>query len=166
MDKLIIVLVSVVLSLVAVLGLSAIRQESASSDKLSGVSVLSNANVADINGVKLWAFKPSLRSGTTSVINFKGPNATTTMMGGSGCSFALASTSAKTARISKASTPNASTTLLVQSAIGAGAQGTVIATTTPDTFIIKPNQYINVDLQGGAGVDSPVGSCSFLLMQA
>lgn len=118
-----------------------------------------------VNGVRVWAFHPSFRAGTTSVINFRTPPATSTLMAASGCNITLASTSAKTIRVSKSARPNASTTVLYALSSAASGAATAVATTTTDAFTFGPNQYLGLDMFGGAGTDSPAGSCSFFFLQ-
>lgn len=106
------------------------------------------------------AHTDSFASATTTPFAAQSPSATSTLMLGSGCNFTLASTSAKSVVFAKATTAFATTTLLFQNAIGAGAQGAVVATSSADTFIFAPNTWLVASLVGGAGNDSPTGTCS------
>lgn len=102
----------------------------------------------------------TLVAATTTPFAIQSPAATSTLQLGSGCSFSVGSTSAKSVIFAKASTAFATTTLLFGAPLAAGAQGTAIATTTTDNFVFGPNQWLVMSMVGGAGVDSPTASCS------
>lgn len=125
------------------------------------VTSLTNTNGCwENNGVKECAVRLKFFSATTTPMVYKFPNATSTLLVGSGCVFTLASTSQKAARIATAARPNATTTFLFGANITGGAQAAVIATTTTDSFVIAPNNYVALSLVGGSGTDSPTGYCT------
>lgn len=113
-------------------------------------------------GVTRWsANSQSLVAATTTPVAFQSPtNATSTLQTGSGCNFTVSSTSAKQVVFAKANTAFATTTFLFGANIAANAQGAVAATTTTDNFVFAPGTWLVMSMVGGAGTDSPVGSCS------
>lgn len=113
-------------------------------------------------GVFNWAgHSESLKTSTTTPVAFQSPtNATSTLKLGSGCHFSVSSTTAKRVVFAKATTAFATTTFLFGANIAANAQGSVVATTTTDNFVFAPGTWLVMSMVGGAGVDSPTGSCS------
>ncbi len=118
------------------------------------------------NGVGYAFYKQTLTQNASTTCSFKTPNATTTLLFG-GATFRLASTSAATIEIGKASGSGATTTLLGEASLGAGAAGTVLATTTlastastlDPVSVFAPNTFFNVKIGGGALGTVPTGSC-------
>ena len=102
----------------------------------------------------------TLASTTCSI---RSPNATSTLVFGS---LQVASTSAAAALIEmgKSVSPNATTTLIGGVTVAAGAQATIIASTSPSgaglnpTVVFAPNTYFNV--KNGSGVFQFGGTCT------
>lgn len=120
-----------------------------------------NGDCINLNGVPKCYYHPPIYSATTTPVAFPTPNATSTMALGSGCHFTLASTTAKAIRVTKGLTMNASSTLLFGFSSVASGPASVVATTSSDSFVFGPRQWVNISMIGGTGVDSPTGSCSF-----
>lgn len=124
------------------------------------------SNYLNWGGIREWKFSASPKAASYTLCSFQSPAATSTLKSAS-ISLTTSTTSASTLYIAKAATATATTTLLgTASAIAAGAQTTVVASTTlgaaasPD--IIAPNQYINFALNPAASVITnlaPVGTC-------
>lgn len=117
-----------------------------------------------VNGVPLTFKTSAFESATTTVCALQAPSATSTLVNGS-ARFTVSSTTAATVVLAKATTRYATTTSLGKATIGASAQGTVTATTTPtdaldEDKIFAPNDWLVVGMQGGSGTFSPTGSCS------
>ena len=108
-------------------------------------------------GVRTWATGTGLTQATTTICAILSPAATSTLVSG-GVKIDLASSSATTVYIAKATTAYATTTLLGAAiAVGAGAQGFGVASTT-GSHVFAPNTYFVVGLTGGdSGVANPVG---------
>lgn len=107
-------------------------------------------------------YRLPLRTSTTTVCAIQSPAGTSTIEHFS-VQFLVGSTSAKTIALAKGAAPQASTTLFTQMPLAADAQGSFIASTTAitqDNLVIAPLNWVNVHMIGGAGVDSPVGSCT------
>lgn len=102
---------------------------------------------------------------STTVCSLQSPAATSTLSEGSGVRFTVSSTTASTATVYKASFPTGNTTFLFADNIAAGAQSTIVATTTTNNFVIAPNQYINVIMSGGTGTFSPTGTCGMVFQE-
>lgn len=103
----------------------------------------------------------ALNAASTTACSVQSPAATSTLRLGSGARFDTSSTTAVAWRVFKAATPDTNTTFLFGANIGASVTGTVAATTSADTFVFGPSQWINVIGSGGTGTYTPVGSCSF-----
>lgn len=116
-------------------------------------------------GVAHWAaHTENLTQATTTVCALQSPAATSTLRFGQ-IRFTVSSTSASTVYLAKAATPYATTTNLGSVALTAGAQGTVLASSSPSTpldpsQVFGPNTYFVVGMAGGnAGNFSPTGVC-------
>ena len=103
-------------------------------------------------------------TGTSTVCAIQSPAATSTLRMAA-VRFDLATTTAVQVTLAKASTPYATTTALGGGALGASAQGTFIATTTPldsvdEDKVFGPSKYFVVGVSGGAGGKyTPTGVC-------
>lgn len=119
-----------------------------------------------INGVKLYGSQQRLLTGTTTPCTFKAPSATSSLQ-----HFLVNALNSTTTvavwSVGKAFQPNATTTNLFRENIAANAVRSVMATTTTNNFVISPNEYISLGVQGG-GFESPVssftGTCSALFV--
>ena len=120
----------------------------------------------EIGGVRQFYHSAKPAQASYTLCSFQSPAATSTLKS-AGISLTTATSSAYTIYIAKAATAVATTTLLDSAvAFSAGAQATVIASTTPwgaaSNAIIAPNQYINFAINPGntgtAGL-APVGDC-------
>lgn len=118
------------------------------------------------NGVEQCFKRSSLNISTTTVCAIRAPIHSTSTL--DSASIKLTSNGAAAATvitIAKASTAFATTTSLGKGNLAAGAQGTIIATTTPldatdEDKTFAPGQYVVFGMQGGQpGTFSPVGSC-------
>lgn len=113
-------------------------------------------------GVRLYPASMAFNQATTTICSFLSPNATSTLVS-AGVKVDLASSTATTLVIAKATNPTASTTALSGTySIGAGAQAFVQASTSPAvlaTTVFAPLTYLNVTLTGGTGTFSGTGVC-------
>jgi hypothetical protein len=122
------------------------------------------------NGVTTYFFNQKMNQGTTTVCSFKSPSATTTMARPAFMNWTVGSTTAGVATIAKGIIGNtSSTTLIAAGTVAAGAQGTLMASSTgtgvllDNVNVIAPNTYINFSFSGGNGTWSPTGSCTLEL---
>lgn len=105
-------------------------------------------------GVQVCPNYATMKIATTTVCALRSPSATSTLLFGS-AKFKIASSSATIVTLAKSSSPSASTTLLASSALGAGAQGTIITMATSTNLgldsheVFAPNTYFNVSVQAG-----------------
>lgn len=116
-----------------------------------------------VGGVREFKQSTSLQTATTTVCAIQSPAATSTLKF-AGIRFSTSSTTASTIHLAKATTAYATTTALGQGSLAAGAQGVVLASTTPttgvdDNVVFGPSEYFVVGMTGGAGTFSPVGTC-------
>ena len=110
------------------------------------------------NDVQRYSERKGYNAATTTICAFKSPSATSTLRFAS-AQFTTATSVASTVTIAKATTAFATTTALAIANIGAGAQATIVATSTADTWVIAPSNFVVVGMQGGVGTFSPVGTC-------
>lgn len=120
----------------------------------------------EIGGLRQFYYSARPAQASYTLCSFQSPAATSTLKS-AGILLTTATSSAYTIYIAKAATAVATTTLLDGPvAFSAGAQATVIATTTPwvsgSNAIFAPSQYINFAINPGntgtAGL-APVGDC-------
>jgi hypothetical protein len=132
---------------------------------------LSVQNGVSVGGLFTTATRVAMATGTTTVCAIQSPNATTTLTEASAL-FTVSSASASTVYLAKATTAFATTTSLGFAALAAGAQGTVIASTTPSSVtvdgaqVFAPNSWFVVGMTG-LTTYSPTGVCTaeFQVMQ-
>ncbi len=111
--------------------------------------------------------------GTTTPFAVKNPfGATSTLMIGS-ATFITSSTTASVVTLAKAASAYATTTPLTIQAISAGAQATIMSSSTPllatgaiNSLVFGPNDYFVIGMadgtpEAGTGTFSPVGSVSY-----
>lgn len=112
--------------------------------------------------IRQWASRDTdLTQASTTICALQSPAATSTLLLGS-IKLSVSSTSDSILTLAKAATAYATTTSLGTSAVGANAQITVLASTTPtagQATVFGPNQWFVVGMQGGAGTFSPTGVC-------
>lgn len=106
-----------------------------------------------------------LTQATTTVCSTLTPSATTTLSEGSGIRFVVSSTTASTVGVYKAAFQTGNTTFLFGDNIAAGAQATIVSTTTTNNFVIAPSQWVNVIMSGGTGTFSPTGTCGLVFQE-
>lgn len=113
-----------------------------------------------VGGVQMYSANVAFTTGTTTPCAIQSPAATSTLVM-FGAQFDTSTTSATTVRFTKGTAMQATTTALSgQLALAANAKGEFVASSTPEaTFIIAPNNWVQVSLVGGSGTVSPVGSC-------
>jgi hypothetical protein len=114
-------------------------------------------------GVRQWAaHTDSLKSATTTVCAIQSPAATSTLRFGS-IKLLTSSTTATTVTLAKASTAFATTTDLGSYSVGANAQATLVASSSPTSgntaLVFSPNTFFVVGMAGGVGTFSPAGTC-------
>lgn len=100
-------------------------------------------------------------STTGAICTFQTAPATTTLQEGSGVRLVVSTTTASTVRVYTDSIQGGTTTFLFGASVAANAQATVVATTTNNSFVIGPSQWINVIMTGGTGTFSPTGTCGY-----
>lgn len=134
---------------------------------VTGVSTLTgavttSAETITANGVTETRKRTTMTTSTTTPCALQSPSATTTLMSAS-VSFTTSSTSASIITIAKAASAFATTSQIgTDYAVGADAQATIVASTTPtgSTIVFAPSQWLVMGMQGGsAGNFSPVGAC-------
>lgn len=106
----------------------------------------------------------SLEAASTTICALQSPAATSTLQSAS-VLLTTSSTSASTITLAKAATAFATTTLLNTGAVAAGAQATIIASTTSQggtdqASVFGPSQWFVAGMSGGTGTFSPSGVCS------
>lgn len=118
-----------------------------------------------LNGQHSCPTTKALTTATTTVCSVKSPSATSTL-DRARITFTVSSSSASFITIAKGTTPNASSTLLANTAIAANAQGTVVASSTPfagttldGPMTVAPSTFVNFSMSGGVGTFSPSGTC-------
>ena len=161
------VVVAIVLALaVALLGFFAGRS-SAPVDKdgsyqaqaISGPDL--PGNYFSFGGYTWFGAKGNLATGTTTPCSIQSPASTSTLES-FGARIEGGQQVAVAVTLSKGAAQQASTTAISGSfALAANAQGTYVASTTPETtFILAPHTWIQVNIVGGSGTASSTGSCS------
>ncbi len=114
-----------------------------------------------------WAgHTESLTQASTTPCAIQSPTATSTLVFG-GIKLNVSSTTASRVTLAKSSTQYATTTLLGFADLAAGAQATVVASTSfsgiagaDGALVFSPGQWFVVGMSGGTGTFSPTGSCS------
>lgn len=123
-----------------------------------------------VNGVRTFHNSIGLTKATTTVCSIKSPSATSTLSFAT-VRFAVASTSATYVELARATTRYATTTSINTYTIVAGAQATIVASSTGsiagDATIFPPNTYFNVkvawdNVATSASVPSGVCKASFI----
>lgn len=153
-------LVSAVIAIVAVAVGFAVVKPVQNITNLGAVSVLNSP--LEVNGAEVYLESKALTTATTTVCAIKSPAATSTLTFGA-VNFVVSSSTAATIHLAKATTPFATTTSLGSVTLGAGAQGMVVASTSPAAgaaTVFSPNTYLVVGMQGGVGTFSPTGRCT------
>lgn len=93
------------------------------------------APYADFGGVRHWyAHTDTLNQASTTVCSFKAPVATSTLIFAS-ITLTTGTTTAITVDIAKSNSPSATTTRFASIVLGAGAKGTILASTTSQDLI-------------------------------
>ncbi len=118
-------------------------------------------------GVSTYQFAQTMTQNSSTTCNWQTPQATSTVS--ISARFSLASSSSALIEFGKSAGPQATTTLLGRSILGAGAQGTILSSSTPisltslidDVFVVAPSTWLAVKLGGGALGSVPVGTCNF-----
>lgn len=114
-------------------------------------------------GVRHWGARiETLNTATTTVCALQSPAATSTLLEGS-IKLTTSSTTASRITLARAATAFATTTLLGSVDVAAGAQASLVASSTPTTQgadVFPPSTYFVVGMQGNVGTFSPVGSCN------
>lgn len=112
-----------------------------------------------VNGVKTWYNRQAMKTATTTVCAIKSPAATSTLVDAS-AQFSVSTTSASVITMARGATAYATTSIIgSQVAVSAGAQVTMIGTTTAPGSIFAPNTFFVVGMQGNPGTYSPSGYC-------
>ena len=119
------------------------------------------------NGVRVYPYSQGYTTATNTPCAIKSPSATSTLTFGS-ASFTTSTSVASTVTLAKATSFNATTTILTEQSIVANGQRTTVASSTTaqgsEDKIFAPNQYFVVGMRGGTTSDgihkySPVGTC-------
>lgn len=124
------------------------------------------SNWFSVGGVREWKYAAAPTAASYTLCSFQSPAATSTIRA-AGIQLNVSTSSASTIYIAKAASGTATTTLLGTAyALGAGAQATIIASTSPaeagSPAIIAPNQYVNFAINPAASVITnlaPQGTC-------
>jgi len=118
-------------------------------------------NNANYNGssVKMTVPRQTLATATTTICAIATPAATSSLEWFA-VNETVSTTTASTITVYKGATPYANTTFLAGQNVAAGAQTTLMSSTTLDAFLLAPSQYIVIKQTGGTGTMSPTGTCS------
>jgi len=118
------------------------------------------------NGILTFHYKPFQRIGTSTPCSIKSPNSTSTIVHASIDIQTAATSSPLLIEIGKATHSGATTTLLGQLTLAAGAKGALVATSslnTNDNLIIAPSNYVNFRYGFISGYsNAPAGSCEVI----
>jgi hypothetical protein len=129
-----------------------------------------SASTVSVNGISTqYSRTASLTQASTTVCAIQSPSATSTLLLGS-LNLTVSSTTASRVTFAKALGPAASTTLLGQAQLGANAQGTFLASTTPTVLVdpiqvFSPSTWFTVSMSGGNGTFSPTGVCTAVFQE-
>lgn len=117
-----------------------------------------------VNGVEQFSYNSGFTTSTTTPCSFQSPAATSTLDRFSAY-FETGTTTAVGVTFSTGAAQQASTTALSGVlALAANAKGSFTASSSPEAnFIIAPSNWIQVNMKGGAGTVSPVGSCTAVM---
>lgn len=161
MDKIITFIVSIVLSLAAVFGLSLLTGKPAepatqSFGALTGPDIQSAyLNWGAGGGVRLWPSSMNFKQATTTLCSFLSPPATSTLQSGGFRLSVGTTTGAMVIDMGKATVPTATTTAIGSTIyLPAGAQSFAQASTSPAAgaaTVFAPNTYFNIKI-GGPGI--------------
>jgi hypothetical protein len=117
-------------------------------------------------GVRTWNQRTDgMNAASTTNCSIQAPAATSSIRV-AGARYTTSTTTASTVQVYKAATPSTATTLLFGANIAANAQATIISSSTPDSFVIAPNHWVNVIMSGGTGTYSPTGTCFVQFVEA
>ena len=119
-----------------------------------------------VGGVSQYYFSQAMTQNASTTCNWQTPAATSTVR--IRARFTLASSSAITAEFGKSAGKQATTTLLGRFALGAGASGTAVSSSSPvsstnlvdDVTVAAPSTWLALKIPGGVG-NVPVGRCNF-----
>jgi hypothetical protein len=120
-----------------------------------------NSPYFSFGGVRRWAgHTENLTAATTTVCAIQSPAATSTLLSAN-IRLDVSSTTASIVTMAKANSAFATTTNIGSTGVVAGAQATIIASTTPtaNLTVFSPNQWFVVGMAGGTGTFSPSGVC-------
>ncbi len=113
------------------------------------------------NGINYAFNRVSMNTASTTSCSFKTPTATSTLVSAS--AVVKGNQASETVNITTGTAMQASTTALSGNfALAAGAQITVVASTTNSeaTRALNPNTWVQVNIFGGVGVASSTGICT------
>lgn len=130
---------------------------------------LISATSSQINSVQtVGGYDNTFTAATTTPVAIQAPNATSTLIVGA-CRVDVASSSQNVVlTIAKGSTAYATTTALGRNTFAAGAQGTLVASTTETNvaidpaYVFAPNSWLVLGMEGGTGGvtgSAPSGVC-------
>lgn len=121
-----------------------------------------NSRFLSVNGVTDYFTSITMKTSTTTICAIQSPAATSTLTFAS-ADFKTSSSTASYLTFAKASTAYATTTIIGSlAAIGAGAQATILASSTAAQYndiIFAPSKWLVFGMQGTAGTYSPTGKC-------
>lgn len=117
-----------------------------------------------VNGITFTTVTQAIVAPTTTPCALPSPSATSTQVAAA-MDVTTGTSTAGTVTIAKASTPYATTTVIGQGTIASGAQGTVLASTSPTggmkDLIFSPSDYTVFGVAGAtAAGHTYVGTCS------
>lgn len=115
------------------------------------------------NGVQTCFANVGFSQATTTVCSIKSPTATSTFSDPPIMTVSTGITVASTLTIAKGTNTNASTTLIQAGTLAAGAQGTMVASSSAyaqidGATVLAPNTYVNFSMSGATSYSS-VGRC-------
>lgn len=157
------IICSILLSLVAIIAVNIKEIIPQSQPLVAGTSPEISSPYIMVNGVRQWSVTvPTANLTSSTLCSIITPPATTTLIASS-VRFSGANTASSVTSVYKAATASATTTVLYGGAtIGAGAQGTFTATTTTDSFVIAPSQYLVVDTSANF---AQTGACNAVFLE-
>ena len=113
-----------------------------------------------VNGVQSYYEQKGLNAASTTICSLLSPNATSTLELGS-IGLRTSTTTAFTLTLAKATTANATTTLLGEISGAANTKVTLVASSTIVSLedrVFAPNTYFNATMRGGAPAATAAGT--------
>jgi hypothetical protein len=143
-------------------GLTAQFQVDSSGNVTTSGSVTSTGATSTINSVSDVVYRaPSMTAATTTPCAL-GPVLSTSTIESLVANITAGTTTASTLTWATSTTPFATTSVIAQKSVAAGAQSTFDWHPAKDNSLIFPNTYVVLGQQGGIGTFSNTGACNMV----